>query len=178
MDYAEEDQLRTLLVIKHRQSRAVRCWVVPAKGALDLAAAEAAERGIRDVSVTGEVILKSDNEDAINALRARVSALRPGSVWEQTPAAYEHESNGVIENGNRLGKGLLRVLLLSPEAKVQERTPCGHLVFAWLTEYIGDVFSKHLVGKDALAAPAAPDEPQCAHGAALARRHLARPPAG
>ena len=53
MDYAfcrrrEEDQLTTLLVIKHRQSRAVRCWVVPAKGALDVVAAEIAERGIRD----------------------------------------------------------------------------------------------------------------------------------
>eukprot|EP00969_Alexandrium_andersonii_P056274 2480274-Alexandrium_andersonii.AAC.1 len=61
---------------------------------------------------------------------------RCGPEW--TPAAYEHESNGVIENGNKLGKGLLRVLLLSLEAKVQGRIPCDHPVFAWLTEYTGD----------------------------------------
>eukprot|EP00969_Alexandrium_andersonii_P218435 9648706-Alexandrium_andersonii.AAC.1 len=66
-----EDQLTALLVIKRRQSRAVRCWAVPAKGALDVAAAEIAERGIREFGITGEVILKSDNEEAINALRAR-----------------------------------------------------------------------------------------------------------
>eukprot|EP00969_Alexandrium_andersonii_P272337 12035733-Alexandrium_andersonii.AAC.1 len=61
-------------------------------------------------------------------------------MLEQTPAAYEHESNGVIvvENGSKLGKGLLRVLLLSLEAKVQGRIPCDRPVFAWLTEYTGD----------------------------------------
>eukprot|EP00969_Alexandrium_andersonii_P338309 14951202-Alexandrium_andersonii.AAC.1 len=76
MDYAfcrrrEEGQLTTLLAIKHRQCRVARCWVVPAKGALDVVAAEIAERGIRDFGITGEVIVKSDNEEAINALRAR-----------------------------------------------------------------------------------------------------------
>eukprot|EP00969_Alexandrium_andersonii_P143445 6342106-Alexandrium_andersonii.AAC.1 len=108
MDYAfcrrrEEDQLTTLLAMKRRQSRAVRCWVVPAKGALGVVAAEIAERGLRDFGTAGEAILKSDNEEAIDALRARVSGLRPGSVLEQTPAAYAHESNGVVENGNKLG---------------------------------------------------------------------------
>eukprot|EP00969_Alexandrium_andersonii_P192039 8482495-Alexandrium_andersonii.AAC.1 len=60
MDYAfcrrrrKEDQLTTLLVIKHRQSRAVCCWAAPAKSALDVAAAEIAERGIRDFGIAGE----------------------------------------------------------------------------------------------------------------------------
>eukprot|EP00969_Alexandrium_andersonii_P156818 6932947-Alexandrium_andersonii.AAC.1 len=60
--------------------------------------AEIAERGIRDFGITGEVILKSDNEDAIDALRARVFVLG------QTPAAYGHESNCVLEKGDKLGK--------------------------------------------------------------------------
>ena len=153
LDYAfcrrqDEDKVVTLLVIKHRQSRAVRCWVVPQKGALDVVAAEVAEQGLRDFGITGAVILKSDNEEAINALRRRVMALHPGATLEQTPAAYEHESNGVIENGNKIGKGLLRVLLLALESRLQGRIPCGHPVFSWLAEYTGDVLSKHLVGKD------------------------------
>ena len=50
MDYAfcrrqEEGQTTPLLVIKHRQSRTVRCWVVPGKGALDAVAAEVAAEG-------------------------------------------------------------------------------------------------------------------------------------
>eukprot|EP00969_Alexandrium_andersonii_P229919 10154788-Alexandrium_andersonii.AAC.1 len=54
----------------------------------------------------------------------------------------------MTENGNKLGEGLLRVLLLSLETKVQGQIPCDHPVFAWLTEYTGDVPSKHLVSKD------------------------------
>eukprot|EP00969_Alexandrium_andersonii_P276388 12216197-Alexandrium_andersonii.AAC.1 len=30
----DEDHVTTVLVLKHRQSRAARCWVVPSKGCL------------------------------------------------------------------------------------------------------------------------------------------------
>ena len=134
MDYAfcrhhDEEHVTTMLVMKHRQSRAVRCWVVPQKGAVDLVATEIVEGGLKAFGITGDVILKTDNEDAINALRRRVQALHPGAALEQTPAAYGHESNGVIENGNRMGKGLLRVLLLALEARIggvsRAPTPCS-----------------------------------------------------
>ena len=94
-----------LLVVKHRQSRVARCRMVPQKGALDVAAAGVAGQGIRGFGVTGQVILNTDNEGAGNALRIRVQGLHPGAAFEQTLAAYEHEPNGVIENGNKLGKG-------------------------------------------------------------------------
>ena len=122
--------------------------MVPQKGTLETAAADIAAQGIRELGITGTIIIKTDNEDAINALRRRVQALHPGEALEQTPAAHEHESNGIIENGNKLGKGLLRVLLLALEARVNGRIPCSHPAFAWLTEHAGDVLSKCLVGKD------------------------------
>ena len=49
--------------------------------------------------------LKSDNEAAVRALRRRVAELWPGPVLEQSPAAHEHESNGVVESGVKIGKG-------------------------------------------------------------------------
>ena len=110
MDYAfcrraEDERTVPLLVMKHRQSRAVRCWVVPAKGALDAVAAEIADHGLRGFGVQGEVILKTDNEDAINGLRHKVQALHPGAALEQLPAAHEHESNGVIETATSWATG-------------------------------------------------------------------------
>ena len=42
-----EEHATTVLVLKHRQSRAVRCWVVPRKGSAEAAAAELASEGIR-----------------------------------------------------------------------------------------------------------------------------------
>ena len=71
---------------------------------------------------------------------------------EQMPAAYEHESNGIIENGNKVGKGLMRVLLLALEARVNGRIPCTHPVFAWLAEHAADVMTKYLAGKDGKSA--------------------------
>ena len=106
------------VVVKHRQPSAARCFVVPHKGALDVVATEMATHGLRDFGIQGAVILKSDNAEAIDALRHRVQAMHPGSALGHMPAAHEHESNGVVENGNKLGKGLQRVLLLALEARI------------------------------------------------------------
>ena len=57
------------MVMNHRQTRAVRCWVVPEKGVIETSAAKIAARGIRELGVTGPIALTSDNEDAISALR-------------------------------------------------------------------------------------------------------------
>ena len=58
LDYAfcrrqDEDQTATILVMKHRQSRAVRCWVVPQKGTLETVAADIAAQGIRELGNNG-----------------------------------------------------------------------------------------------------------------------------
>ena len=42
-----EEHATTVLVLKHRQSRAVRCWAVPRKGGAEAVAAELANEGIR-----------------------------------------------------------------------------------------------------------------------------------
>ena len=42
-----EEHYTTVLVLKHRQLRAVRCWAVPRKGSAEAVAAELANEGIR-----------------------------------------------------------------------------------------------------------------------------------
>ena len=69
-----------------------------------MAAAEVAAQGIRGCGITGPAVLKTDNEEAIIALRHRVRALHPGAALEQAPAPHAHESNGVIESGNKVGE--------------------------------------------------------------------------
>ena len=72
-------------------------------------------RGIRDFGIVGQLIIKPDGEGPILALRRKVQSMHPGAL-EQNPAAYEHESNGIIENGNKLGKGLLAAAKSGTEA--------------------------------------------------------------
>ena len=85
MDYCfvkreDEEHFTTILVLKQRQSRAVRCWVVPYKGSAEAVAAELANEGIRGFGITtaAPVTLTSDSEAAILALRRRVAELWPG----------------------------------------------------------------------------------------------------
>ena len=145
-----EERTTTILVAKHRQSRAVRCWVVPRKGRDEDVATELALEGIRGFGISDKqrVVLKSDNEGPILALRRRVAAIWPGGVLEQSPAPYESESNGVVENGVRMGKGLLRVHLLALEARLQGRISCSSPLFAWLVMHSSAVLTKNLMGKD------------------------------
>ena len=123
---------------------------VPRKGSAEAVVAELANEGSRGFgSTTAEpVTLKSDNEAAILALRRRVAELWPGPTLEQGPAAHEHESNGVVESGVKIGKGVLRVHLLALESRIQGRRPCGHPVFAWLVQHSPNARTKSLMGRD------------------------------
>ena len=47
-----EEHQTTILVLMHRQSRAVRCWAVPRKGSAEAVAAELAIEGIRGFGVS------------------------------------------------------------------------------------------------------------------------------
>ena len=71
------------------------------------------------------VALERDNEAAIRALRRRVAELWPGPSLEQSPAAHEHESNGVVESGVKVGQGMLRVHLLALESRIQGACPAA-----------------------------------------------------
>ena len=76
----------------------------------------------------------------------RVQQLLPAGALEQESAPYEHESNGVIENGVGLGKGLLRVQLLALEATIGGRLPTTLAAFAWLVAFAPDILTKYRVG--------------------------------
>jgi hypothetical protein len=144
---SEEDTV-TLLVMKDRDSRAVRAWVVPVKGADMAHAVSRAVEGVHDLGHRGPIVVKTDNEPAVLALREAIMAeLHEGAIPVQ-PTPGESESNGVIENGVRLFKGLLRVHLAALEKKVEVTFPSEHPVTAWLVEHASDVLSKYLVGSD------------------------------
>ena len=64
------------------------------------------------------------------------------------PVAHEHESNGSVENGVKLFKGLFRVHLLALEKKIDAHIPIEHPIISWLVEFIGDVVTKYFVGVD------------------------------
>ena len=138
MDYCfvrREDETEdiTILVLKESQNRAIQAWVVPNRSTLleEGAAAERAAEGVRRFGVRDKVILKTDNEPAIVALRTLVLAKLDVKVLEEEPQFQESQSNGAVENGVKLLKGLLRVHLLALERKLGHRVPSKHLPPSW-----------------------------------------------
>jgi hypothetical protein len=154
-DYAfvrkdDEADTVTLLVMKDRDSRAVRVWVVPVKGVgADMAhAVQRAVEGVHDLGHRGAVVVKTDNEPALLALReAIMGQLHEGAIPVQ-PVPGESASNGAMENGVKLFKGVLRVHLAALEKKAGVLIPTDHPVIAWLVEHVADIMSKYLLGAD------------------------------
>ena len=153
MDYcflrrAETHDKITVLLQKDRDSRAIRSQVVESKGVAHEEAVAAALRGIHEFGHGGKVILKADGENAVKALREQVLRRMAQGGFAIQPVAYEHESNGSVENGVRAFKGLFRVHLLALERKVVGHVPIEHSIASWLVEFIGDVLTKYLIGID------------------------------
>ena len=153
MDYAfirraSEKVTQVILLLKDRYSRAVRAWLLRHKGIEKEEPVRLACEGIKELGYNNRVWLKVDNEPALLALRARVmTALHHAAAPLEVPA-HESQSNGGVENGVKMFKGVLRVHLSALEAKIDGHLPTDHPVMTWLVQFVGDVITKHLVGAD------------------------------
>ena len=155
MDYCfvrRENETETvpILVVKDRGSRAIQAWMVERKGA-DVDTGDAASRavqGIRSFGHRGRLMIKTDNEPAILALKEEIMRSFPDGVIPVESPPHESESNGAAENGVKLVKGLLRVHLLALERKIGGSVPSKHPMMAWLIECVADIATKYLQGAD------------------------------
>jgi hypothetical protein len=152
-DYAyarrdDEEEMATLLVMRDRDSKAVRAWVLEHKGADLEETVDRAVTGIRELGYRGRVLIRTDGEPALLALRnAIIKGLPDGATPVVTPVG-ESQSNGGVEGAVKIVKGILRVHLMALEAKIGARFPSGHPVLAWLVEHVTDVISKYMIGVD------------------------------
>jgi hypothetical protein len=152
-DYAfvrrdDEENVITLLVMRDRDSKALRGWVLERKGADMDENVDRAVAGIRELGYRGRVLIRCDGEGALKSLRNAITAALPdGATPVETPVG-ESQSNGGIEGGVRIFKGLLRVHLAALERQIGARFPSNHPVLAWLVEHVGDVISKYMMGVD------------------------------
>ena len=129
MDYCfvrrdDDIEFAMILVLKQFQSRAIQAWVVPNRSALleKRVAAERAE-GVRRIGHRDIVIVKTDNELAVLALRTFVLSILGIRAREVEPQPHESQSIGAIEKVFKIIKGVLRVNILAFERKLGHRVP-------------------------------------------------------
>ena len=134
-----------VLNIAHRQSEAIHPILGP-KGDHPYMI-EAACMAL-DTWGLGEVLLKSDQEPAVQKLIAQVAQRRRAvNQCTQVVAAprRSHASMGTIENANRqIGNGI-RVLKLQLEGGLGRRVPIYHPIMAWLVRHVGWLVMRYAV---------------------------------
>ncbi len=152
-DYAfvrrdDEEVVATLLVMRDRDSKAIRAWALEHKGVDMIETVNRAVAGVHELGYRGRVLIRCDGEPALKALRNAITrALPEGATPIVTPVG-ESQSNGGIEGAVKIVKGVLRVHLAALERKIGAKFPSGHPVLTWLVEHVSDIITKYAVGVD------------------------------
>ena len=129
------------LVVRCAATKNVFGHVIPRKGADE--EDFAANRVVKIVEWLGhtELILKGDNEPALQALTARalelirVRVTKVAKIGSETPPAYDSQSNGAVEVGVMLIRGMFRTIRLCLEARLDRKIPVDHALVPWLLEH-------------------------------------------
>jgi hypothetical protein len=153
LDYAfirrkDEVETVTILLMKDRESRALRAWTMRNKGVCYEEAALRAVKGIKAFGHNDKILVKVDNEASLKSLREEVIRLLGQQSVPIAPPANESESSGAVENGVKLFKGLLRVHLMALERKIDGHIPSAHPLMAWLSEHVSDLITKYMQSSD------------------------------
>ena len=104
-----------------------------------------------------KVILKTDNERAIVALKHRVAKTLKewksmDNVQVEAPAAYGSQSNGGIEVGIKIVRGLFRTLKLCLGSRLGKYVSTSHALVPWLLQHTCTLLNAKSRGPDGLTA--------------------------
>ena len=101
------------------------------------------------------VIIKTDNERAIVSLKQRVARMLRElkglvNVQTESPVEYDSQSNGAIEAGIKIVRGMFRTLKLCLEARLGKYVPVNHALVPWLLEHTCILLNAKAKGPDGL----------------------------
>ena len=162
MDYAflrerEGDESLPILVVKDVCSGALAAHAVPYKGGNDEWVVEQVNRDMVKWGIRGDVILRTDQEDALRDLANQVHRVRQldGSgrqtnvrTFEELSPVGESQSNGAIEAGVKNIEGMVRTLKYDLEEKLQIKVNIHSPLFHWLIEHAADLHTKYAIGRE------------------------------
>ena len=146
------------LIVRCHKSKAIFAHVVPCEG-VD-------EQGIVADMVVGDIewlgrtrlIVKADNEPAVQALARQALELAKVEVKDleqathEEPPAYDSQANGGTEVGVRVIRGMLRTLKLCLEHRIDQYIPVDHPIMAWLLEHVCTLLTATVRGEDGITA--------------------------
>ncbi len=144
------------IAVRCTQSKAVFAHVVPCKGSDEEGYVAGLIADIIEWLGHTRIILKADNEPALQSLVkrvmevARVQCKDLAQLSKEEPAKYESQSNEATEIGIKLTRGLFRTLRCCLEARLDRAIPVGHAVIPWLLEHTCLLLNTLVRGEDGI----------------------------
>ena len=154
----QRGELAKCLVVRCHASKAVFGHAIPRKG-LDEDGI-VVDKILQDLEWLGHtrLIVKADNEPAIQALARRAIELAKveltdlEQVGKEDPVAYDSVTNGGTEVGVQLLRGLFRTVKLCLEQRIDKQIPVDHPMIAWMMEHSSLLLNALVIGTDGLTA--------------------------
>ena len=98
----------------------------------------------------GHIILKSDGEPSIVAVREALARYHGGRVVPEDVPRGESQSNGTVEEAGKTVREYARVLKAQLEEKTGMTLHPGDSITAWMVRWAAMLYSRYAVGKDGL----------------------------
>ena len=140
----------TILVLAQRPHGAVGACQVLRKGpepyAIDCVLAYLDSWGL------AEVVLKSDNEPAIEALVEGVRNKRGERTMVKKSPKYSHQSNGAAENAVRRIDSLTRTYVCVLQEKIGDKVDSKSIILPWLVRHAAYVLNRYIKRDDGRSA--------------------------
>lgn len=94
------------------------------------------------------IIFQTDQEPAMLKLQMELMKYRHHQIVPQKSPKYSHESNGLVENGNKLVHGQVRVLILQVEDNYEIILSSEHVIMYWIIRHSGFLLNRFGIKHD------------------------------
>ena len=98
----------------------------------------------------GHIILKSDGERSIVALRTALAKFHGRKVVPGDPPRGESQANGTVEEAGKTVREFVRVLREHVQDKAEVELGASDVIVLWTVRWAAMIVSRFLVGKDGL----------------------------
>ena len=142
----DEETGMPILVLKDRKLGKIIARVLPQKGVTNYTV----KRLGSDLQLLGHkrMILKSDNENAIVALKQAVKNERPEDIVLEESPTYDSRGNGEIERAIQLTQDQIKTVKDDAETEYGVKIRADHQCMPWLIAHSGNTIDRYHVNKD------------------------------
>ena len=144
----KDETAQPILVARDRDTRMTLSFLTKSKGAADEHVISRILSFMKEIGLTGDVIMKCDQESSIKAVVDKVSEKREGrTIFEHSPVRSSG-SNGVIERGIKDVEYQIRSMKSALDNRLGTDLPMTSNILPWLIEFASVLLNRYLVGND------------------------------